>query len=108
MWTSDKGNYLASSLAFRGGVRPFTLCFLKRDRLARAGAPHVSTVSLDPLAKGSPPAAPAAAVASVMGLPTFLRLFQLRESQIMWFLGAGASRACLPHRHWHRGYFPPG
>ena len=28
-----------------------------------------------------------------MELPTFLRLFQLRKAQIMWFLGAGASRA---------------
>jgi hypothetical protein len=28
-----------------------------------------------------------------MELPTFLRLFQLRKAQIMWLLGAGASRA---------------
>jgi hypothetical protein len=28
-----------------------------------------------------------------MDVPAFLRLFQLRASQIMWFLGAGASRA---------------
>ncbi len=28
-----------------------------------------------------------------MDIPAFLRLFQLRSKQIMWFLGAGASRA---------------
>ena len=28
-----------------------------------------------------------------LDLPAFLRLFQLRSSQIMWFLGAGASRS---------------
>ncbi|WP_152539828.1 SIR2 family protein [Afipia sp. P52-10] len=33
------------------------------------------------------------AVASRLDLPSFLRLFQLRGSQIMWFLGAGASRS---------------
>jgi hypothetical protein len=31
--------------------------------------------------------------ALTLDLPAFLRLFQLRGSQIMWFLGAGASRA---------------
>jgi len=29
----------------------------------------------------------------VLDTPAFLRVFQLRASQIMWFLGAGASRA---------------
>jgi hypothetical protein len=29
----------------------------------------------------------------ILDLPTFLRMFQMRKSQIMWFLGAGASRA---------------
>ena len=29
----------------------------------------------------------------VLDMPAFLRLFQLRSSQIMWFLGAGASRS---------------
>jgi hypothetical protein len=28
-----------------------------------------------------------------MDMPTFLRLFQMRRGQVMWFLGAGASRA---------------
>lgn len=28
-----------------------------------------------------------------LDIPAFLRLFQLRGAQIMWFLGAGASRA---------------
>ena len=28
-----------------------------------------------------------------MDIPAFLHLFQLRSKQIMWFLGAGASRA---------------
>lgn len=30
---------------------------------------------------------------SFVEMPTFLRLFQLRRAQVMWFLGAGASRA---------------
>ena len=30
---------------------------------------------------------------TVLDLPTFLRMFQMRKAQIMWFLGAGASRA---------------
>jgi SIR2-like domain len=30
---------------------------------------------------------------AILDLPTFLRSFQMRKSQIMWFLGAGASRA---------------
>ena len=30
---------------------------------------------------------------SPLDIPAFLRLFQLRSSQIMWFLGAGASRS---------------
>lgn len=32
-------------------------------------------------------------VYGVLDMPAFLRLFQLRSSQIMWFLGAGASRS---------------
>ena len=31
--------------------------------------------------------------ACAMDLPTFLRLFEMRASRIMWFLGAGASAA---------------
>lgn len=31
--------------------------------------------------------------ATTLDLPTFLRMFQMRKGQIMWFLGAGASRA---------------
>jgi hypothetical protein len=34
-----------------------------------------------------------------LDLPAFLRLFQLRGPQIMWFLGAGASRAAASRRH---------
>ena len=36
----------------------------------------------------------------VMDLPQFLRLFQVRASQIMWFLGAGASRAAGVKTAW--------
>ena len=36
---------------------------------------------------GEPP------VTQPLDTPAFLRLFQLRAAQIMWFLGAGASRA---------------
>src|SRR5258708_36264359 len=32
-------------------------------------------------------------IAGRLDLPTFLRMFQMRKGQIMWFLGAGASRA---------------
>ena len=28
-----------------------------------------------------------------LDIPAYLRLFQLRSTQIMWFLGAGASRS---------------
>jgi hypothetical protein len=52
----------------------------------------MSAVSLDvrtdPGVAGTPPT-----LSPAMELPTFLRLFQLRKAQIMWFLGAGASRA---------------
>jgi hypothetical protein len=34
-----------------------------------------------------------AATAGVLDLSTFLRVFQMRKAQIMWLLGAGASRA---------------
>lgn len=50
--------------------------------------------ALDPgsVANAGLSAIAAAPVTSNMAVPTFLRLFQLRKSQIMWFLGAGASR----------------
>src|SRR5258708_31700555 len=35
----------------------------------------------------------ASSIAGRLDLPTFLRMFQMRKGQIMWFLGAGASRA---------------
>ena len=34
-----------------------------------------------------------AATCDALDMPAFLRLFQLRSTQIMWFLGAGASRS---------------
>lgn len=37
--------------------------------------------------------APAGPVVRALDTPAFLRLFQLRAAQIMWFVGAGASRA---------------
>ena len=49
----------------------------------------MSVVSMDPQL----PPVPLEVAAQPMELPTFLRLFQLRKAQIMWFLGAGASRA---------------
>ena len=53
----------------------------------------MSALSLDLPAPPHGLPAPAEAAAQPMELPTFLRLFQLRKAQIMWFLGAGASRA---------------
>ena len=49
----------------------------------------MSALSLDAPAveTRSPP------IGSPVEMPTFLRLFQLRRAQVMWFLGAGASRA---------------
>jgi hypothetical protein len=35
----------------------------------------------------------AAATAGALDLPIFLRMFEMRKAKIMWFLGAGASRA---------------
>lgn len=40
-----------------------------------------------------PPSPGDAAAGRSLDTPAFLRLFQLRSSQIMWFLGAGSSRS---------------
>jgi hypothetical protein len=53
----------------------------------------MSAVSLDIRTEEDSPAASPSMAPDAMDLPTFLRLFQLRKSQVMWFLGAGASRA---------------
>lgn len=45
-------------------------------------------------------AGPSAAGPPTMDLPRFLRLFQMRSAQIMWFLGAGASRAAGIRTAW--------
>lgn len=53
----------------------------------------MTTISLDLRAEPDHPEGKPPAVSPVVDLPTFLRQFQLRKAQIMWFLGAGASRA---------------
>ncbi len=53
----------------------------------------MSAVSLDLQADETSAAALPPVLTGTMELPTFLRLFQLRKAQVMWFLGAGASRA---------------
>lgn len=50
-------------------------------------------VSLDINANDISTDVPVSTASQLMDLPTFLRLFQLRKAQIMWFLGAGASRS---------------
>ena len=59
---------------------------------------ELSLTIADMRANPSPPeeqgaAHPSAAGDKTLDLPTFLRMFQMRKGQIMWFLGAGASRA---------------
>jgi hypothetical protein len=60
----------------------------------------MSAVSLDLQAEETSVAALPSVSTGMMELPTFLRLFQLRKSQVMWFLGAGASRAAGGKNRW--------
>ncbi len=53
----------------------------------------MSEMSLDVMVDLASPSPDLSTTTRIVELPTFLRLFQLRKSQIMWFLGAGASRA---------------
>src|SRR5690606_8596045 len=53
---------------------------------------HPAVLEAQTLDIAAPPAQ-AGEVIRPLDTPAFLRLFQLRASQIMWFLGAGASRA---------------
>ena len=57
-----------------------------------AAGQSMSALSLDLPASSEALPTPAKTAGVSMDLPTFLRLFQLRKAQIMWFLGAGACK----------------
>ena len=80
-----------SSLPFQRRLSVGRRCSCARQRHYAGGA-YMTALSLDVRRDEASATAPAP-VAAVIGLPTFLRSFQLRKAQVMWFLGAGASRA---------------